>query len=273
MVIVMVMAMCGVVSSSPGYSPRRSAIVVIAALILALLCGVRAEPARAQSVVFFAGYNLGGPSIVVDGNTWSAGSSVTYNGYDLGNPWLPFAPSPSAAQKLVVDDWVQHWEHTMTVAAANGSYEAYVWWVVSDAGDANTVTAAVEGAAVSLEAGGMPVGSWARVGPVSFVVSDGEVVLTTTGGLINLAGLELWSVVVEPTSTPTSTATNTPLPGTDTPTNTPVIVTVTPGPTVTPSSDDLVRLREATEATSAFVLLFGTLSVIILGLIFFRIRV
>jgi hypothetical protein len=279
----------------PSYKAHcRSAFLIIAALILAL-AGWRAEPARAQSVVLTAQYRVGDPSTPNDVQLKPILQVVNGGGasVNLADVKLRYYFTRDTAQSLVF----------------NCDYAAV--GCVNVTGSFSPVSPAVTGADYYLEVGftsgsvvaGANSGEvQARVNKSDFsnfaegddysynstltsftnhpyvtVYYQGTLVYgnepaaaaTSTPTATNTATSTLTSTAT-PTATGTATATATTVP---TATNTPQIVTVTSTPTPTPSGDDLVRLREATEATNVFVLLFGTLSVIILGLIFLRIRV
>jgi RHS repeat-associated protein len=194
---------------------------------------------------FYRAINLNGPAVTIDGNAWEASTAANYstNGTAQCNEWLTLSPSTDANRATMLRCWVQHWAHELTVSSVpNGSYEVYLY-LVQDWDDPNpeTVSVSVEG-----QSGGSwtpgAAGTWTKLGPFTRSISDGTINVTT-GGMANVAGIELRSVgtgaTATPTNTPsaTSTPTATPTPGgpTATPTHTPT-ATNTPTASSTPTA-------------------------------------
>jgi YVTN family beta-propeller protein len=171
-----------------------------------------ATPSGSASA-FYLGVVLGGPPLMIDGNTWQgAGIGHTAIGTPMCNQWLTFAPAVDAGRAAMLSCWVQHWAHNVAVAnVPAGSYDVYVY-AVQDWNDPNAqqFNIAVEG-----QSGGSwtpgAAGSWVKLGPIRRTVSDGTLNITT-GGMANLAGVEIWTAgsTSSPTASSTPTRTHTP---------------------------------------------------------------
>jgi len=180
---------------------------------------------------FYRAINLNGNPVVIDGNTWESGtaSNFTTNGSDACSPWTPLTPTTDAARTTMIQCFVQHWSHDLVMSSVpNGTYEVYLYtWLDWDDPNPDLFNIQIEGQTVATNVGVTGVGEWQRVGPYTATIADGTINVTTSGGLPNLSGLEVWQSTggASPTNTPIP-ATNTPLP----PTNTPVPATSTPVP-------------------------------------------
>jgi hypothetical protein len=158
-----------------------------------------ATPTPGGGVVgtFYRAINLGGPSIVLNGGTWDANATTTTNfttnGTALCNPWMTLTPAISGTQATMVQCWRQHWSFSMAMSAVpNGQYLVYIYVVQSWADNAAaTSTIGIEGAAVGTVNPTNIAGRWTRVGPYTVNMTDGTLNVTTSGGILNFAGLEV----------------------------------------------------------------------------------
>ncbi|MFN8419513.1 MAG: DUF6605 domain-containing protein [Anaerolineae bacterium] len=196
------------------------------------------------TLTFYRAVNLGGPALVIDGNNWEANSgtttNLTTNGSVLCNPWVPVTPTTDTNRATMISCSRQHWAHNVVMSAVpNGQYQVslYVWLDWADPNPA-TFSIQIEGTTVvSNYKPGPAAGKWDKLGPFNVTIADGTINVTTSGGIGNLSGLEVWSGTGGgggATNTPTATRTNTAVPATATATAT---RTNTPnGPTLTPTN-------------------------------------
>ncbi|MCC6615552.1 MAG: S8 family serine peptidase [Anaerolineae bacterium] len=210
---------------------------------------------------FYRAINLGGPALVIDGNTWDGQTAANYttNGMAFCSPWMVLTPLTDTAHADMIHCAVQHWAHALTMSSVPaGTYDvyAYVWLDWADP-NPQAFNVQLEGApvqgSVQLSGGG----SWIKLGPWRVAINDGTLNLTTSGGLPDLSGIEVWRVnAANATATPvppsaTSVpATSTPRPPTATsvpPTSTPVPPTAT---TVPPTSTPVPPTATSVPPTS-----------------------
>ncbi len=185
---------------------------------------------------FYRAINLNGTPVVIDGNSWEGGTApnFTTNGSAACNPWIPVVPSTDAARTTMIQCYVQQWAHNMVMSnVPNGTYQVYlyVWldWVDPNQQPFNIQ---IEGQTVATGILLSTAGEWRRIGPYAATIADGSINVTTSNGLPNLSGLEVWQSTggAPPTNTPVPPPTSTPVPGT----STPVPPTSTPVPTLPP---------------------------------------
>ncbi|MCL4251890.1 MAG: hypothetical protein KJ065_27310, partial [Anaerolineae bacterium] len=199
---------------------------------------------------FYRAINLGGSATTIDGNAWDGSTAPNYtaNGSADCNQWQPLTPTTDANRTTMIRCYVQHWAHSVAInSVPNGAYVVYVYsWQDWQNPGAQAFSVSLEGQVVQTNVSLTNAGQWVRLGPWGVTLSDGTINLTTSGGLPNLSGVEIWragspatSTPVPPTNTPippTNTsvpATSTPVPPTSTPmppTNTPIPPTSTPVP-------------------------------------------
>ncbi|MCA9908791.1 MAG: hypothetical protein KC519_09095, partial [Anaerolineae bacterium] len=147
---------------------------------------------------FYRAINLAGSAIVIDGNNWEGktAANFTTNGFPACNPWTPLTPTTDAARTTMIQCYVQHWAHLVTLSGVpNGSYDVYAYaWLDWLDPNPQAFSVSLEGQVVQtgiLISGG---GQWQKLGPWRVTVADGTLALTTDGGLPNLSGIEVWSV-------------------------------------------------------------------------------
>jgi hypothetical protein len=152
----------------------------------------------AGNVTFVRAINLNGPAQTVDGSSWegeAGAANFSSNGTAMANQWLRLAPTTDAERTAMLRTWRQHWAFDLRVSSLpTGSYQVYIYTVQDwDNPNRPTVSINLEGQVVgSHTVGGK--GSWSRLGPYTVTVSDGTLNLRTSGGTINIAGVELWRV-------------------------------------------------------------------------------
>jgi len=145
---------------------------------------------------FYRAINLNGNPVVVDGNNWEGktAANFTTNGSGDCNTWTPLVPATDAGKTTMIQCYVQHWGHNMVMSnVPNGTYQVYLYvWL--DWADPNpeAFNVQIEGqtAATGILVTGL--GEWRRVGPYTATIADGSINVTTSDGLPNLSGFEVW---------------------------------------------------------------------------------
>ena len=145
---------------------------------------------------FYRAINLGGSAVIIDGNAWEGSSAPNYtsNGSAACNPWTPPVPATDAAHTTIIQCYVQHWAHELSLSSVpTGSYDvyAYVWLDWQDP-NPQAFNVTLEGQSVQTGILISGSGQWQRLGPWHVTVVDGTLDLTTDGGLPNLSGIEVW---------------------------------------------------------------------------------
>jgi hypothetical protein len=152
-------------------------------------------PYRLALGCFYGAVNFAGSALALDGRNFLAGddASVGFAGATLHVTSTPF-PTPSddylpLLQSAIVLDGVH-----ATVQVPNGQYWAYPY--VVSAGGMNQADLRVQGATVGTFVAGLIVNNpaWAKLGPYTVTVSNGQLDLSSSGGALRLAGLELLRV-------------------------------------------------------------------------------
>jgi hypothetical protein len=198
-------------------------------------------PTSGGASSFFRAINLNGPALVIDGNSWEGSTAPNYSaaGSPFCAPWAGLVPSTDTARTQMIQCSVQHWEHNLVLSSVPaGSYDVYLYiWMDWANPNPDTFGIQLEGQTVQTGIRVAGLGEWRRIGPYRAAINDGTINITSTGGVANLSGIEVFRVGgTNMTSTATATATNmaTAIPVTNTPTNTATIApTSTPGSTVT----------------------------------------
>ncbi|MCL4251184.1 MAG: DNRLRE domain-containing protein [Anaerolineae bacterium] len=145
---------------------------------------------------FYRAINLNGNPVVVDGNSWdgSGAANFTTNGMPACNPWMPTVPSTDAARTTMIQCYVQHWAHNMVMTnVPEGTYQVYLYvWL--DWADPNPqpFNVQIEGQTVATGILVSTSGEWQRIGPYTASIADGSIDVTTSEGLPNVSGLEVW---------------------------------------------------------------------------------
>ena len=155
---------------------------------------VNAAPAGG-AFAFYRAVNLGGPALALDGNAWagSKAPNFTTNGSAFTNSTVVLVPATDAARAGMIRNAVYR-PGSMTVAftaVPAGTYRlyAYAW----EDNNPETFGLALNGQSVLSNASTGPAGTWRRLGPYQVTLAAaGAVTLTSSGGTVNLSGVELW---------------------------------------------------------------------------------
>jgi len=153
----------------------------------------------ASAPSFYRAINLAGDAVTVDGNAWDGQTAPNYtsNGNASCNPWTPLNPSTDAGRTTMIRCYVQHWAHLVTMSGLpNGTYDVYAYaWLDWNDPNAEAFSVRLEGQTVQTGILINSAGQWQKLGPWRVTVSDGTLNLETDGGLPDLSGVEVWSVL------------------------------------------------------------------------------
>jgi hypothetical protein len=141
--------------------------------------------------------NLNGAAVEIDGELWTASvdaPNFSSNGWDGANPWMTLDPTTDAGRTEMLRTWQQHWSFDIAISnLPAGTYEVYVYTVGSwDNPNPDTVELRLEGQEIDTYVSDSGKGAWTRRGPYTVALSDGTLNLTS-GGLENIAGIEIWT--------------------------------------------------------------------------------
>ncbi|WP_354580812.1 Ig-like domain-containing protein [Hymenobacter sp. UYP22] len=149
-------------------------------------------PASPSNATFVRAINVNGSATTIDGKSWEASNTSGFqvNGTTFANQGVTLTPATDAARAQMIRSSSYGNALTANVAVANGTYlvYAYVW----EDNNAETFSLALEGQTVQSNFNSGSAGSWSRLGPFTANVADGTVTLTSSGGTINLSGIEIW---------------------------------------------------------------------------------
>jgi len=149
--------------------------------------------------LFYRAINLGGDALTIDDNAWESQTAPSYttNGNAACNPWTPLTPETDVARTTMIQCHVQHWAHLLTLSSVpNGTYDVSIYaWLDWDDPNAAPFSVQVEGQTVQTGILITSAGQWLKLGPWRVTVSDGSVDLATDGALVNLSGIEVWTVI------------------------------------------------------------------------------
>ncbi|MFN8420946.1 MAG: choice-of-anchor Q domain-containing protein [Anaerolineae bacterium] len=212
----------------------------------------------APTLTFYRSVNLGGAALTIDGNNWAANTgstaNLTTNGQVMCNQYQPLNPPTDANRTTMIRCSREHWAHNIVMSGVpNGTYQIsiYAWLSWNDPNPA-IVSVAIEGTTVVPSyVQGPSAGEWDKLGPFTVNITDGTINIATNGGIVDLSGIEVWTVSGAPAASATPTRTNTPtntpnIPSltptrTNTPTNTPNVPSLTPTRTLTPTNTPFVN--------------------------------
>ncbi len=171
-------------------------------LLLALGCMVRsaipsasAQSPSARTAEFVAGFNLNGPSIIIDGNTWQAGddSAIECAGGAFENQSVTLIPPTDAARSQMLRS--SRWGRKLfslsirNLKPVDHQVVIYVW----EDNASTTYDLLLNGQTVLKRHSSGNAGHWQRLGPYSTTATAGMITLEAQGGDANVSGIELWS--------------------------------------------------------------------------------
>jgi hypothetical protein len=158
-------------------------------------------PGDGKPTVKYRAINLNGPSIVLNGMTWEAGTNPDLrmvNARSFCNQNVALVPQVDAETAKMLRCSVYGNNMEVNVAnVPNGTYEValYVW----EDNRTETFSIKVEGKLVTENYKSGAAGTWARFSYASVTVTDNQLKINTIGGHANLSGIEIKpSTVVAP---------------------------------------------------------------------------
>ncbi|TGE14045.1 Ig-like domain-containing protein [Hymenobacter elongatus] len=142
---------------------------------------------------FYRSVNLNGGAITLDGNAWqgSAAPNYTTNGTKFANQNVVLNPATDATRANMIRSSVYAPALSFKMTSVpNGSYEVFVY--VWEDNNAETFSLSVNGQSAQSNINSGTAGSWKKLGPYAANVTAGTISITSTGGYINLSGVEVW---------------------------------------------------------------------------------
>jgi parallel beta-helix repeat protein len=166
-------------------------------------------PAPSTPGTFYRAIDLAGSALTIDGNSWAGNTGFTHNGNTFANQNVALNPATDAARATMIRSSVYSNALNLSInGVAAGSYQvyAYVW----EDNNPETYSLQVQGVTALNNFNSGSAGSWRRVGPFAANVDGSGVVrITSSGGTLNLSGVELWTsgTTTAPAPAPAPTAT------------------------------------------------------------------
>jgi hypothetical protein len=164
---------------------------ILALLVLALAPSSRADDR--PPATFFRGVNLGGPALVIDGHPWDGqdAASLRQDGRALDRPSVPLNPGTDRNRAAMIRSSLQGEEVVVTLNdVPKGTYSVFLYVWEDDT--THSYGIALNGVEVVGRYDSLNSGHWERLGPWVATVADGAITLSTSGGIANLSGVEVW---------------------------------------------------------------------------------
>jgi ELWxxDGT repeat protein len=167
---------------------------------LAYVSGIEVTPASGPALDFYRAINLNGNAIALDGYPWGGKTAANYstNGRGFVNNTTVLRWGTDTVRAAMIRSSVWHWSglRLNLTAVPTGTYLVYFYnW---EDNDPQTFSIALEGKTVLNDYYSGSAGYWAKLGPFSVTVSDGTLNLTSSGGNVNLSGIEVWKLLDAP---------------------------------------------------------------------------
>ena len=147
----------------------------------------------APTSTFYRALNLGGPALSIDGRAWEAAAGApgfATNAAAWARPGAPLSPATDAARTAMLTSALFGTGPTLALAVPNATYSVFLYVWEDD--NPVTITVLVEGQPVRSGYSTGAAGHWERLGPFVTTVADGTLNVATTGGNVNLSGLEVY---------------------------------------------------------------------------------
>ncbi|MDA0284542.1 MAG: PSD1 and planctomycete cytochrome C domain-containing protein [Planctomycetota bacterium] len=141
---------------------------------------------------FLRGLNLNGPAVTIDGHRWDGKDAKQYvckdKAFDAQNVELLPPTDADRAKMLRSSRWGGNRVELSDVPNGRCTVFLYVW----EDNNPETYTVSLNGREVERQYRSGPQGKWDRLGPWFVDVTDGKLVLTSSGGAANFSGIEVW---------------------------------------------------------------------------------
>jgi hypothetical protein len=155
-------------------------------------------PTSGGGLAFYRAINLNGAALVIDGNNWEGAAAPNYStvGWGFCSPWTTLAPTTDAARTQMIQCSMQHWAHNIVLSSVPaGTYDVYVYtWLDWSNPNPDTISVSLEGQTVQSGIRLTGLGEWRRLGPYRAAIHDGAINITSSGGIANLSGVEVYRV-------------------------------------------------------------------------------
>ncbi|WBO83288.1 PKD domain-containing protein [Hymenobacter yonginensis] len=186
----------------------RVVLTVTDAAGLATTREIRLNPdcSTAPTYAFYRAINVGGTAVSLDGNAWEGGTAPGFatNGATFSTTAVPLVPATDAPRTSMIRS--SAWKVTGLTATLSGvpAGQYRVWAYVWEDNNPEVFSLSLNGLPVEANYNSGSAGTWAKLGPYDVsVTAAGTLALTSTGGTVNLSGLEVWrSTSTPPTNQP-----------------------------------------------------------------------
>jgi chitinase len=163
-------------------------------LTVGVTAGLTAATDGPANASFYRAIDLGGAGGTIDGRPWEANSASGFstNASGWANQGATLNPATDAARANMLRSAISGTGPTLALSVPNGTYGVYlhIW----EDNNPETISIQVEGQTMRSGYNTGSAGHWERVGPFTASVTDGTLNVATSGGNVNLSGLEVWKM-------------------------------------------------------------------------------
>ncbi|WP_302467604.1 Ig-like domain-containing protein [Pontibacter vulgaris] len=150
----------------------------------------------ASSTSFYRAINLNGDPVLLDGKQWGgkAATNYTFSGSSAVNTTTTLTPTTDADRTAMIRSFIYSRSARVTLTAVpQAQYQVYLY--VWEDNNPETYSIALNGQQVLDNYNSGSAGTWKKLGPWNTTVgTGGSISVTTTGGMANLSGIEVWKV-------------------------------------------------------------------------------
>ncbi len=148
------------------------------------------------ATTFYRAINLNGDPLVIDGKQWGgkAATNYTFSGSSAVNTTTTLNPATDADREKMIRSFIYSRTARVTMSAVpQAQYQVYLY--VWEDNNAETYSISLNGQEVLANYNSGSAGTWKKLGPwTTNVGSGGTISVTTSGGMANLSGIEVWKV-------------------------------------------------------------------------------
>jgi len=142
---------------------------------------------------FYRAINLNGPAITIDGNRWQGDDAPDFvcNDRTIDNPGVVLRPPTNESRVKMIHSF--RWNRRVKIKVTRvprGKYAvyAYLW----EDNNPETFSISLRGKVVEKDYYSGQEGQWQRLGPWVTTVANGVISITSSGGVANFSGIEIW---------------------------------------------------------------------------------